>query len=88
MTQVLTVRVQPALLAKADSRAAQLGLNRGKYLRDLIERDVAAGAGKTPRTFASKDFIGSVPLGRGPYTNDRVRAALRSRLLARREKNR
>ena len=88
MTQVLTVRVQPALLAKADSRAAQLGLNRGKYLRDLIERDVAADDGKKSRTFASKNFIGSVPLGQGPYTNGRVRAAVRSRLLGKREKNR
>ena len=88
MTQVLTVRIQPALLAKADSRAAQLGLNRGKYLRDLIERDLAAGPGKSQRTFSSPDFIGSVPLGRGPYTNDRVRAAVRSRLAGKREKNR
>ncbi len=88
MTQALTVRVQLALLAKADSRATQLGLNRGKYLRDLIEHDVAAAAGKTPRTFASKDFIGSVPLGQGPYTNGRARAAVRSWLLGKREKKR
>ena len=88
MTQMLTLRIQPDLLAKADSRATQLGLNRGKYLRDLIERDLSQDDEKKRHAFASTDFIGSVPLGRGPYTNDRVRAAVRSRLLARREKNR
>ena len=89
MTQVLTVRVPPDLMAKADARAADLGLNRGKYVRTLIEQDVAAGrrdGGKM--RFASEDFIGSVTLGRGPYTNRRVRGLVRARLTRRREKNR
>jgi hypothetical protein len=74
MTQVLTVRVPPDLLAKADARAAQLGLDRGKYVRSLIEQDVAGGAREPrKRRFASEDFIASVALGRGPYTNRRVR---------------
>jgi hypothetical protein len=87
MTQVLTLRVSPDLLAKADARAAQLGLDRGKYVRSLIEQDVA-GSAREPRkrTFASEDFIGSVTLGRGPYTNRRVRAIVRERLAAKREK--
>ena len=85
MTEVLTVRIPPDLLAKADARAAELGIDRGKYVRSLITQDVATAVGKRrKRTFASEDFIGSVPLARGPYTNRRVRALVRARL----EKNR
>jgi hypothetical protein len=89
MTQVLTVRVPPALVAKADARAAELGLDRGKYVRSLIEQDVSTrGRDRRKRKFASEDFIGSVPLARGPYTNRRVRAIVRERLAAKREKTR
>ncbi len=89
MTQVLTVRVPPDLLAKADERAAQLGLDRGNYVRGLIEQDITTGVrDRRCRTFSSETFIGSVPLSRGPYTNRRVRAIVRERLRARREKNR
>ena len=88
MTQVLTLRIKPALLAKVSSRAARLGLDRGKYVRELIERDVAQGDPRSQRRFASEDFVGSVPLGLGPYTNDRVRDAVRTRRRAAREKNR
>jgi hypothetical protein len=76
-------------MARADARAAQLGLDRGKYVRSLIEQDVAAAAGEPRRRgFVSEDFIGSVPLARGPYTNRRVRAIVRERLAARREEDR
>jgi hypothetical protein len=89
MTQVLTVRVPPELLAKADERAAQLGLDRGKYVRALIEEDVAAGVREAAkRRFASEAFIGSVPLGRGPYTNRRVRSLVKERLARAPEKDR
>lgn len=89
MTQVLTVRVSPELIAKADERAAQLGLDRGKYVRGLIEQDVVAGAKPVRRRrFASEDFIGSVPLGQGPYTNRRVRSIVAERVAKGREKNR
>lgn len=89
MTQVLTVRMPPDLVAKADARAAELGLDRGKYVRALIEQDVATAVrrGRT-RRFASEDFIGSVPLGRGPYTNRRVRAIVAERLARVREEDR
>ncbi len=87
MTQVLTLRIKPELLAKAESRAAQLGLDRGKYVRDLIEQDVNQGAGK-PKKFSSEDFIGSVPLGTGPYTNRRVRETVRRKLRAGHEAHR
>jgi hypothetical protein len=89
MTQVLTVRVPPDLLAKADARAAELGIDRGKYVRALIEEDVTSARKERPRRrFKSESFIGSVPLRRGPYTNARVRAVVRERLAARGEKNR
>jgi len=87
MTHVLTVRVRPDLLAKAEARAAQLGLDRGKYVRDLIERDVSQ-AMKGHRKFVSEDFIGSATVGAGPYTNRVVREAVRARLRGKREKNR
>lgn len=89
MTQVLTVRVSPELIAKADERAAQLGLDRGKYVRALIEQDVVAGAKRTGRRrFASEAFIGSVPLGRGPYTNRKIRSIVTERMATRREEDR
>ncbi|MEJ1973272.1 MAG: hypothetical protein WDM96_12660 [Lacunisphaera sp.] len=56
-------------------------------MRELIALDVAQAKG-IRRTFASEDFIGSVSLGLGPYTNDKVRDTIRRRLAARREKNR
>jgi hypothetical protein len=88
MTRVLTVRIRPELLAKAEARAAELGLDRGKYVRELIAQDVGQSAGGSRRKFSSEDFIGSVSLGAGPYTNRRVRAAVRARLAGKREKNR
>lgn len=87
MTRILTVRVPPQLMAEAERRAAELGLDRGKYVRSLIAQDVSARRGGT-RVFVSEDFIGSAPVGRGPYTNRRVRAIIRERLAGRREKNR
>lgn len=87
MTRVLTLRITPELLAKAEARAAQLGLDRGKYVRELIAQDVAQQPG-APRTFASEDFIGSASLGLGPYTNRRVRDTVRRQLSTRLEKNR
>jgi hypothetical protein len=88
MSHVLTVRMKPALLTKAAARAAQLGLDRGQYVRDLIERDVNGNHDTRQPRFASEDFIGSVSLGAGPYTNERVRAAVRARLGGQREKHR
>lgn len=89
MTHILTVRVAPDLLAKAERRASELGLDRGKYVRSLIEQDVATAAGRSrTRTFTSEDFIGSVPIGLGPYTNRRVRALVRGRASRKREAHR
>jgi hypothetical protein len=89
MTSILTVRLAPDLKAKAERRAAELGLDRGKYVRSLIEQDLEAAAGPPKaRTFASADFIGSVPLGEGPYVNRRVRAIVRRRAGRTRETHR
>ena len=89
MTSLLTVRLAPDLKAKAERRAAELGLDRGKYVRSLIEQDPAAAAERPKtRTFASEDFIGSVPFGEGPYTNSRVRRIVRRRIGRARETHR
>ena len=87
MTRVLTLRIPPLLLSKAEAKASRLGIDRAKYVRSLIEHDVEKEDKKTKHKFASEDLIGSVPLGTGPYTNQRVRAQMRANLLAKREKN-
>ena len=86
MTKVLTLRVPPHLLAKADARAARLGLGRAKFVRDLIEHDVDGGqGGGQGHKFASEDLVGKFTTGLGSATNSRVREVMRQRLLARRE---
>ena len=84
---MLTVRIHPDLLAKAEARAAALGFDRGKYVRELIARDVAESK-NAPRKFASEDFVGSAQLGWGPYTNQRIRAAVRARIKDKHEAHR
>jgi hypothetical protein len=88
MTQVLTVRIPPELLSKAEARAARLGLDRAKYVRNLIEQDLSKETMGPKHKFGSEDLIGSVALGEGPYTNRRIRDLMRARLTAKREKNR
>ncbi|MEA3208084.1 MAG: hypothetical protein QOE70_1141 [Chthoniobacter sp.] len=88
MTRVLTIRIPPDLLSRAEAKAARLGLDRAKYVRGLIEEDLAEKGRKPKHKFASEDLIGSVPIGKGPYTNQRVREMMRAKLLAKREKNR
>lgn len=92
MTKVLTIRIPPDLLSKAEARAAHLGLDRAKYVRSLIEEDLAEGDRKPRHKFASEDLIGSCE---SPYlppgtsaTNSRVREVMRRRCLEKREKNR
>lgn len=90
MTKVLTVRMPPALLSKAEARAARLGLDRAKYVRSLIEEDLASESPKKKHVFASEDLIGSCEHERpgDSATNARVREVMRARLLAKRERNR
>jgi hypothetical protein len=85
MTEVLTVRIPPALLCKAEARAARLGLDRSKYVRSLIEEDLAGEKRKPKHKFASEDLIGScqtsyLPAGTSA-TNARVREVMRRRQL-------
>lgn len=58
MTKVLTLRMDAELLGKAEARAARLGLDRAKYVRALIEEDLAEGTPETPHKFASEDLAG------------------------------
>lgn len=84
MTKILTVRLDPDLLGKAEARAARLGLDRAKYVRALIESDIARGAKIAARKFASEDLAGMYR-GRGlPATNAEVRARLRRHATAKR----
>jgi len=79
MSRILTVRIAPELLAKAEARASQLGLDRARYFRNLIERDVENGATAQRRRFASEDLVGRFRLGGRSATNQRVRETLRRR---------
>lgn len=88
MTRVLTVRIAPGLLAKAEARASRLGLDRAGYVRSLIEHDLATAKGEPSRRFASEDLVGAFRLGGKPATNQLSRIALRRRSLSRLETNR
>ena len=81
MTKVLTVRIPVDLLSRAEARAHRLGLDRAKYVRQLIEQDMdAAGGEDISRTgFVSEDLAGSFRLGGRPATNRRVRERLHAR---------
>ena len=77
MTKILTLRLDPDLLGKAEARATRLGLDRAKYVRSLIEEDLAGEPDTALRKFASEDLAG---LYEGPgiaATNDSVRGRLR-----------
>ena len=90
MTRVLTIRIPPDLLSKAEAKAARLGLDRAKYVRGLIEDDLAGKGPKPKHKFASEDLIGCYTSGTPGQsaTNARVREVMRQRYLAKRERNR
>jgi hypothetical protein len=90
MTEVLTVRIPPALLCEAEARAAQLGLDRAKYVRSLIEEDVATAKKEKKHKFASEDLIGTYvsPASGDPATNARVREVMKQRQLGKRARSR
>lgn len=50
--------MDPALLEKAEARAARLGMDRAKYVRSLIEDDLASKSKKPGSRFASPDLAG------------------------------
>jgi hypothetical protein len=88
MSRVLTVRIAPGLLAKAEARAARLGLDRAGYVRSLIEHDLKAASSRPQRLFASEDLVGTFRLGGVSATNSRVRKTLSNRVRSKRETNR
>jgi predicted DNA-binding protein len=77
MTKVLTLRMDPVLLEKAEARAARLGVDRAKYVRSLIEEDLASGAMKSESGFASSDLAGMYEGGGKAATNQETRARMR-----------
>lgn len=81
MTKVLTLRLPPELLNKAERRATMLGLDRAKYVRGMIERDVARKSNGRPRkhVFASEDLAGYYEGDGLSATNEQVRERLRQR---------
>ena len=80
MTKVLTLRMDVELFGKAEARAARLGLDRAKYVRALIEEDLAEGAGATPRKFASEDLAGMYEGPGRAASNAVVRERLRRKI--------
>jgi hypothetical protein len=77
MTKILTLRLDPVLLAKAEARAARLGMDRAKYVRSLIEEDLAPGGKTAGSGFASSDLAGMYEGGGKAATNQETRARLR-----------
>jgi len=76
MTKILTLRLDPVLLEKAEARAARLGLDRAKYVRSLIEEDLASGAKNAGSGFASSDLAGMYEGGGQAATNQETRARM------------
>jgi len=79
MTSVLTVRLEPELLGKAEARAARIGLDRAKYIRSLIQDDLARAGEKNVHAFASEDLAGMYEGSGAPATNANARARLQKR---------
>ena len=77
MSEVLTVRIEPNLLSRAEARAARLGLDRAGYVRNLIQRDLEEEHASSDSRFASEDLVGAFCLGGVSASNTRVRDNLR-----------
>ena len=80
MSRVLTIRIASGLIARAEARAARLGMGRAGYVRNLIEHDLKASNTCPRGQFASEDLVGSFRLGGKPATNQVTRSALQRRL--------
>ena len=78
MTKVLTLRLETELLVRAEARAMQLGLDRAKYVRSLIEEDLAA-PGPMAHPFASEDLAGMYEGSGFAADNQAVRNRLRGK---------
>lgn len=73
MTKVLTVRIAPELLGRAEAGAARLGLDRTGYVKSLIERDLQNPDPIPTRRFVSEDLAGTFRFGGLSATNLRTR---------------
>ncbi len=79
MTTVLTVRIDPVLLEKAETKASMLGMDRAKYVRSLIEDDLASDHDRKNRGFVSTDLAGIYGGDSPSATNEEVRNRLSRR---------
>ncbi len=79
MTKILTLRMDPALLEKAEAKAARLGLDRAKYVRSLIEEDLASSQTDGPSGFASFDLAGIYDGDGKSATNQETRERMRAK---------
>jgi predicted DNA-binding protein len=79
MTKILTLRLDPVLLEKAEARAARLGVDRAKYVRSLIEEDLASSAEKAGSAFASADLAGIYEGDGEAATNQETRERMKRR---------
>lgn len=80
MTGVLTVRVSQDLLEKAEAKAARMGMDGPRYVRALIEEDLADLTKKPEPTawkFASEDLAGMYETSGLPATHAAVKERLR-----------
>lgn len=69
--------MDPVLLEKAEARAARLGVDRAKYVRSLIEEDLASVGRKTGSAFASSDLAGMYEGSGRAATNPETRSRMR-----------
>jgi hypothetical protein len=84
MSDALTVRMDPALLSRAEERAACLGLDPAGYVQSLIRQDLENA--EPSHRFASEDLVGAFQLGGVSATNQQTRERMR-RKGSRREAN-
>lgn len=79
MTNVLSVRLPSAKMARLDQRAARNGVDRSEFVRRLIEEELERPVPKSKhRKFASMDLCGRYSIG-SESDNAAVRAALAKR---------
>lgn len=80
MTGVLTVRLSEDLLEKAEAKAARMGMDGRRYVRTLIEEDLADSTKKPEPTawkFASEDLAEMYETSGLPATNTALKERLR-----------
>jgi len=74
MTKLITVRLTPEEIRHCDQEAKKLGITRSEYVRSKLFD--TSGVQKAKRHFQSKDWIGSMQVGRGSG-NSAIRQAMK-----------